>query len=722
MCKRLMFLTVLALMVGLALPGTAAGAKLLGWWSLDGNTIDSSGNDRHGAINGDPLYVAGAFGLAMDFSGDDFVSITDYKGVLGTNPWSVAAWIKTTDVSDHRCVISWGVSVSGQRIELRTMSGTGILRANHGSGNVNTNTALTDGEWHHIALTSIEGAYCQYPDMIIYVDGLDDTVPSTDTDPILDIVAGVDVGIGCRATHNDRYWVGLIDEVRMYDDVLIPEEIQQIMNEGGEPYPYASSPDPANGAFHEDTWVNLTWRPGQLAVSHDVYIGDNFDAVNDATRDSDVFVGNQTEEFIVAGFPGNPIPEGLVPGTTYYWRVDEVNDANPDSPWKGSVWSFSIPPKTAYNPDPADGAEFVDPNSPTLTWTPGFGAILHTAYLGDDYDTVDNAAGGMPLGAASYNPGQLELEKVYYWRVDEFDGLGAYKGDIWSFTTPGAVGNANPSFGATDVELNKVLGWTPSTSAASHELYFGTDKEAVRTADTGSPEYIGLKALGGESYDPGLLDADTTYYWRVDEIDTQGNAAKGPIWVFTTGAYLLVDDFESYTDDDPNNEAIWQTWIDGFGVPDNGAQAGYLLPPYAEQTVVHGGSQSMPLLYVNEASVTNSEVRMTLTALRDWTQGSVAELSLWFRGSSANAAEPLYTAISNAAGVPAIAAYDDPAAVTNRQWIEWRIPLQGFTDQDINLTNVDKIAIGLGSKSSMASPGGSGTIYIDDIRLYRSAP
>ena len=110
---------------------------------------------------------------------------------------------------------------------------------------------------------------------------------------------------------------------------------------------------------------------------------------------------------------------------------------------------------------------------------------------------------------------------------------------------------------------------------------------------------------------------------------------------------------------------------------------------------------------------------MTLTAPRDWTQANVAELSLWFRGASGNAAEPLYAAISNAAGAPAIVAYDDAAAVTGSRWTEWRIALQAFADQGINLTNVDKIAIGLGSQSGMAVVGGSGTMYIDDIRLYR---
>jgi hypothetical protein len=511
-----------------------------------------------------------------------------------------------------------------------------------------------------------------------------------------------------------------MDEFQIYDKVLTPEEIFQIIEGGGgEPYPYAYGPDPEDGAVHMNTWVNLAWSAGAKAVSHDVYMGDDFDEVNDATQDSDVFRGNQTVEFMVAGFPGNPYPEGLAPGTTYYWRVDEVNEADPNSPWKGNVWSFSIPPKTAYNPDPADGSQIADANDPTLTWTPGFGAKLHTVYIGDDYDVVDNAAGGAPSGIAQHRPGQLDHEKVYYWRVDEFDAIETYKGDVWSFSTPGAVGSPQPAYQATDVAMNATLSWMPAYSAASHQLYLGTDKDAVRTAGAGSPEDKGSVALGAESYDPGLLEANTTYFWRVDAVDGQGNTSKGLIWVFTTEAYLLIDDFESYTDDDPNNEAIWQHWIDGFGVADNGAQVGNLLPPYAEQTIVHGGGQSMPLLYVNEAGVTNSEASLTLTAPRDWTQAGVAELSLWFRGASANAPEPLYGAISNAAGAPAIVAYDDPATTANSRWTEWRIALQAFADQGIDLTNVNMIAIGLGSKSGMASAGGTGTVYVDDIRLHR---
>jgi hypothetical protein len=450
-----------------------------------------------------------------------------------------------------------------------------------------------------------------------------------------------------------------------------------------------------------------------------VYLGEDPDLVDSATRDSTEFRGNQASNFMVAGFPGFPYSEGLVPGTTYYWRIDEVNAPPDETVFKGNVWSFSIPPKTAYSPDPPDGAGSIGPDNVILTWTAGFGAKLHTIYFGEDYDEVDNATVGAPSGTATYSAGTLEREKVYYWRVDEFDGLATYKGDVWSFATPGAVGNQQPAYDAEDVQMNAILSWTPADSAASHQLYLGTDKEAVRTAGAGSAEAKGSIALGAETYDPGLLEADTTYYWRVDAVDAQGNTAKGPIWIFTTGAFLLVEDFESYTDNDADGEAVWQTWIDGFGVADNGAQAGNLMPPYCEQSIVHGGAQSMPLFYTNEAPVTNSEASMTLTAPRDWTLAGVAELSVWFRGGSSNAAEPLYAAIANSAGAPAIVAYDDPDAVATSGWKRLQIPLQAFADQGINLGNVDTIAIGLGSKSGLAAPGGSGVVYIDDIRLYQ---
>jgi len=475
----------------------------------------------------------------------------------------------------------------------------------------------------------------------------------------------------------------------------------------------ARNPEPADGTLLADTWVTLGWRPGDFAISHDVYLGENFDDVNDGVGDT--FQGSQAETFIVAGFPGFPYPDGLVPGTTYYWRIDEVNDTEPNSPWKGDVWSFAVPPKTAYAPDPADHAELVDPDV-RLSWTAGFGAILHTVYFGDNFDDVNNAAGGLPQGETTYTPGTLKLAKTYYWRIDEFDAVDTYKGDVWSFTTEGAVGNPNPANGAVDVERTPVLTWSPGIYAASHELYFGADEDAVKNADTGSPEYKGTRDLGSESYEPGKLQWNTTYYWRIDEVNNVNSDSPwtGILWSFTTANFLVVDDFESYNDldpDDPESNRIFNVWLDGYDDPTNGSLVGYESPPFAEQTIVHGGNQSIPLYYDN--SVGYSEATLTLTYPRDWTENGVSTLSIWFRGNSDNAAETLYVALNGSA----VVSHDNPDAAQIANWTQWNIDLQAF---GVNLANVNSIALGLGNKNNPQA-GGSGTMYFDDIRLYRPA-
>ena len=438
-------------------------------------------------------------------------------------------------------------------------------------------------------------------------------------------------------------------------------------------------------------------------------MSDSFDAVNDGTADA--FLGNRPDNMNIVGFPGFAFPDGLVPGTTYYWRIDEVNDADPNSPWIGDVWSFMIPPKTAYNPDPADGAGFVDPDA-TFTWTGGFGAKLHTVYMGTNFDDVSNAEGGAPVGSASYSPGPLESEKVYYWRVDEFDPPFTHKGDVWAFTTPGAVGNPQPANGAADVQKIATLSWTAADNAASHELYFGTDADAVKNATTASPEYIGPRALGAESYDPGGLALDGRYAWRVDEVYPT-ETVKGITWSFATADFIGVDDFESYNDvdpPDPNSNRIFDKWLDGFGTTTNGALVGNDLPPYAEQSIVHGGAQSM--IYAYDNNLKTSEATLTLVYPRDWTDEGVAKLSLWVRGASGNAADRLFVALGNA-----VVYHDDPAATQITGWTEWVIDLTEVAGVD--LTNVSSITIGIGTKGSPVAGGGTGTMYFDDITLIK---
>jgi len=470
----------------------------------------------------------------------------------------------------------------------------------------------------------------------------------------------------------------------------------------------AHNPNPSNGAEVQDTWSSISWAPGNTAVSHDVYFGDNFDDVNAGAESTSL--GNQTETDIVVGFPGFAFPDGLVPGTTYYWRIDEV-EADGTTKHKGFVWSFSIPPKTAYNPEPADGSVSIDPND-DLSWTEGFGSILHYVYFSDNFDEVNNAAGALPHGSTRYEPGPLKLAQTYYWRVDEFDIFETQKGDVWSFTTQGAVSNPSPANGAVDVTQTPVLTWSHGIFADSHQIYFGTDIDAVKNADASSSEYKGTGNLGSESFDPGQLEWNTTYYWRIDEANNANADSPwtGLLWSFSTADFLIIDDMEAYNDlnpADPASNRIFLAWLDGFDDPTNGSLVGYDNPPFAEQRIVHSGNQSMPMSYDN--SVGKSEATLTLTSNRDWTVKGVDTLTIWFRGSLSNAAETLYVALNGNARVD----HDNPDAATLMSWTPWNIDLQAFADQGVNLANVDSITVGLSSVT-----GGSGMMYFDDIRLY----
>jgi hypothetical protein len=756
--------------------------------------------------------------------------------------------------------------------------------------------------------------------VVIYIDG---EVAASDPGAVTSGTSGFPFNIGGYVFNDEtqpQSLDGEIDEVFLFGRALAQQEIQSLIKGVGE-YPYALGPDPADGALYPATWVTLSWQPGDLAVSHDVYMGDSFDDVNNATRDSELFRGNQALDtvFYFAGFPPGAYPNGLVPGTTYYWRIDEVNDAEPNSPWKGEVWSFMVPPKTAYSPIPADGAEFVDLDV-QLTWTPGYGSKIHYVVFGEDFDEVSNAASGT-LSTLSFNPGPLKLAKTYYWRVDESDGAETYKGQVWSFTTEGAVSGPSPADGAEDVEASTVLGWVAGAVATSHDVYFGTDADTVANATNDSTEYKGPKALGEESYNPDLLMMNTTYFWRIDEVNDVNPDSPWPghVWSFTTGDYFVIDDFEDYNNDD---NQIWFAWHDGLGagsleapdyLPGNGtgsAVGDETTASYTEETIVHGGNQSMPVEFDNgkQGFTMYSQVEHTLTDQRDWTEQGVAELSLWFRGypasvgsfaegaagtytmtasgadiwtvdgaeadefhyafktltgvgsisarvesisetnawakagvmiretldpdsahammvvtpssgisfqrrpgtgatsvddttaditapywvkierdiagyfsaySSAdgsnwqkigvseliqmpsnvyiglaltahdvsatceavftnvtttgtvsgqwasqdigiesNDAENMYVLVSNRLGNTTCVYYNGPAATQIDTWTEWVIPLQDFAEQHIDLTDVDTIALGIGSYGNDTTPGGKGKMYFDDIRLY----
>ena len=929
MFRKPLCLTFFVLVFGLLMaPSHTYGQEgLIGYWKFDessGTTaIDLADGDNNGTLANAAQWQPGGgrLGGALLYDSEENtgrveIPTTGMSASEGTiMVWGYLAEPYPTNRDDASYF--FGHTAQGatyaDRIQLYMNAADTVLDLGLGDSHTRRTDIvnLQTETWYHVALTWDSGNY------VVYVNG-EEAASGTYTG-LTTIHEIMDIGNDGNPTSSAssaEAFAGLLDEARIYNRALSAAEIQTAMAAAA--YPFSSGPKPKDGSVHFETWVSISWRPGDLAVSHDVYVGDNFEDVNDGTGDT--FRGNQDGVFYAAGFAEYAYPDGLVPGTTYYWRIDEVNDAEPNSPWKGDIWSFSIPPKTSYFPIPADGAEFVELNV-QLSWTAGFGAILHYIVFGEDFDEVSNAATGVTNGIATYNPGPLELAKTYYWRVDEFDGAATHKGGVWSFTTLGAVSGPNPADGAVDVKPSVVLGWDAGAVAASHEVYFGTDPDTVKNATTASPEYKGAKALGEESYDPGKLTLNTTYYWRIDEVNgiSPDSPWAGNVWSFATGDFFVIDNFEDYN---AGENQIWYSWHDGlgYGAPGtdpyfagNGTGAAVgdeTTASYTEETIVNGGSQSMPLAYDNNKQLfaKYSEVELTLTDQRDWTEQDVGELSLWFRGYPAstgsfvegpvgtytmtasgadiwavngveadefhfaykmltgngsliakvesventnawakagvmiretldpdsahammvvtpasgvsfqrrpdtggtsvdtttsgitapywvkierdlsgnftashsangsawtiqgtenipmgsnvhiglaltshdvaltcqavltnvtftgnvgpqwanqdigilsNDAEPLYVALSNSAGAPAVVIHDDPAAAQIDTWTEWVIPLQAFADQGIVLTNVDRIAIGLGTQGNMATPGGSGKMYFDDIRLNR---
>ncbi|MBC8218551.1 MAG: LamG domain-containing protein, partial [Planctomycetes bacterium] len=634
MFKKLIYTFSLVLVLSVVMT-IEAQADLVAWWRFEegsGDTAsDNSGNGHNGTLLGTPEWGVGAEGSggAVVFNPDGCVGVDCgiFDPTDGTGQFSLALWAfwDGTGTFQHFLTKSngWGATTMMFQVELwgahTNSTYTDRVGVSYDPAGSMEFSIMPKNEWVHLTWT-FDGT-----DLRVYVNGVDEVGPKP-----FSIGPNVDATVFIGVDYNGgRIFEGLLDEVRIYSHALSQVEIMSAMK--GEPWPYAFGPDPEDGALNLDTWANLNWSAGDFAVSHDVYLGDNFDDVSNGTPGAPGFRGNQAGTSLLVGFPGFPFSEGLVPGTTYYWRIDEVNETDPNSPWRGDVWSFSIPPRTAYYPDPADGAESVDVNV-ELSWTAGFGAKLHTAYFGDNFDDVNNAAAGAPRGTDTYTPGPLEVAKTYYWRVDEFDSLATHKGDVWSFTTEGAVGSPNPSNGAVDVKPTTILSWNPGVLAASHEVYFGTDADVVKAAAKTSPEFKGTRALGDESYDPGKLELETTYYWRIDEVNSVHPDSPwiGNVWSFATGRFLVVDDFESYNDIDPPDPAsnrIFDKWIDGFGTTTNGALAGNDLPPYAEQTVVHGGAQSLVYRYDNAAKT--SQATLALGYPRDWTEEGVAKGSLW---------------------------------------------------------------------------------------------
>jgi hypothetical protein len=368
-----------------------------------------------------------------------------------------------------------------------------------------------------------------------------------------------------------------------------------------------------------------------------------------------------------------------------------------------------------------------------------------------DFDNTGGGAGGPEQKSAAIS---LEAGKAYYIEAMMKEGGGgdniavAWQGgpittrQVITADYVGPTGSIplkaygpSPSNGATDVIETVTLGWSAGEKAAQHDVFFGTDRTAVANATTATTGiYRGRQNLAATTYVPteSPLAWDTTYYWRVDEINTADPEGpwKGNVWSFTTANFILVEDFERYND---LCDRIFYTWTDGWGYSADptcgvtayggngtGSTVGNLAAPFAEQTIVHSGGQSMPFEYNNTGTggkARYSEAQRQWASPQNWARNNVKALTLWFYGDVANVPETLYVAVEDSTGQVRVANHPDREALQIAAWQEWNVPLTQFAG--VNLASVKKMYIGVGNRASPTA-GGSGKIYIDDIRVYPS--
>ena len=748
---------------------------LMGYWKLDGNANDSSGNGYHGQEYGSPSYVPGIIGQAMDFDGpEQSVYIPEFTAVQNQDEVTVCMWVKA-DRNTGEDQVMWFTDEDGSYGRVRFGINGDEWEWKHGGDGGNPNAddgenPINLGEWTHLA-----GVRKNNDRLELFVNGI--SVERTAFG-----VAGVpepqaSIGAERRSPTSVRTpFDGVIDDVRFYTRALSEADIKELFAYQGASPATASNPYPADEQTDVPRDVVLNWTPGDSVPAingHTVYLGEIFDDVNDGiggiTQSADSYTPQQRLNF----------------DTTYYWRVDEA-DGPPDyAVNKGRIWSFTTEPvsyaidnvsATASSSDAGKGPENTvngsglddagllhgdDGDSMWLssvlgqqpTWIQyefddvyklhemwvwnsnsdlepsiGFGArdvSIEYSVDGVDYVTLGTAhefsrAPGAPDYAHNtiVDFGGLIARYVRFTVNSSWGGwLPQYGlGEVRFFYIPVRAREPHPDSGATDVDADVTLGWRAGREAAEHDVYLSTDEQAVID---GTVAVITVTEAGYST----LLDMDNTYYWRVAEInDTETpTTLQGDIWSFSTQEFRVVDDFEPYNDIAAGQEGsnlVYLTWIDGFDNPSaNGSAMGYIVPfePTMESGNRHGGDQSAPLLY-NNGTAPLSEVTTNTANLpigRDWTLGSPQTLVLWFHGNPGNAtSERLYVKVNNAK----VTYPGDPADLAKPRWTQWNIDMVTL---GIDLGNVTQLSIGLERTGGF---GGTGTVLIDDVRLYQTAP
>ena len=395
---------------------TFIAGQPIGWWKLDesSGTIahDSSGNQYDATIYGDPVWRTGSpYGGSgyLDFDGvDDY---TDANYIDGNNIqlpdlYTVTLWFKAEGGTGPRDIFS-AVGINeghGILLELRgsdvpagriryihrsPVQGTGVYQEN-----TYTPAGYDDNLWHHIAVVRASAN-----SRLIYIDGVQ-VVANTDGSSGFDLPLRAVFGT-LRPGLLQRFWNGGIDDVRIYNSALSQTEIIEVMRSK-----IASRPNPSKGATDVELTPTLSWLPGVYAANengHKVYLDP--DQQNVAMRGSCQINGVVTTDPCYG-----PIgPLGV--GQTYYWAVDEVNDAYAPYLWEGDVWSFTT--SSYFVVENFNSYDFGS-NTLDLVWNDWWvnytGAAIYLQMGVDDANFV------RPKGDKSSNSMIYDYRPYYMWQ------------------------------------------------------------------------------------------------------------------------------------------------------------------------------------------------------------------------------------------------------------------------------------------------------------------
>jgi len=470
--------------------------------------------------------------------------------------------------------------------------------------------------------------------------------------------------------------------------------------------PLAMAPNPKDGVMLEDTWANLSWRAGDFAASHDVYLGDNFDDVNNGAAET--FQGNQATTSLTIGFPGFAYPDGLIRGKTYYWRIDEVNDTEPNSPWKGNVWSFKIANYLVVD----DFEDYNDypPDEIFSTWIDGYDVATNGALVGNDtypfaeQSIVHSGAQSMPYfydnsGAANYSEAERTFSPAQDWTRESvkvlslwFRGYPAYMGSF----VEGPTGTFTMTAEGVDI-------W--DTSDQFHFAYKELSGAGTIIAKVESVENTNEWAKAGVMIRD-TLDADSSHAMMVvtptSGVSFQRRTPAGASSSDTTEAGITA----------PQWVKLERT-IAGF-IRASYSADGSTWTQLGSQTVTMSTPMYIGLALTSHNSGVACEAKFSNVSFPGTTVGQQwTNLDI---GITSNDAEPMYVVLNGSAMVT----HDNPNATQIDEWTEWTIDLQAFAEKGVNLASIDTIALGLGDETNPQA-GGTGKMYFDDIRLYRLA-